>query len=176
MTRLVERTLEVLCIAVAVMMVPVSVFIGGGSLSSAFLLGAFGGIPFLLCSAALVMIRYGTRPGNWKMQRLPWICGCVIASVMFTQWPFRLAFWISQPSLNNLAAAVQQGKTPPMPAWAGLFQIKKVEQSGQGIWCFWTHPCPSGSDGFVMTSPAHVPFNLFDMTSLNNRWQYIQED
>lgn len=176
MIRIIERTLEVLCISLAVLTVPASVLIGGGSMYSIFLLGAFIGIPFLLCSAALLVFRYGTRPGNWKMQRLSWICSCLIASVMFTQWPFRLAFLISQPSLERLSVIVEKGQTPSMPAWVGLFQIQKIERSPHGILCFWTHPCPSGSDGFVMTSPAHVPFNLFDMTSLTSRWQFIMED
>lgn len=100
----------------------------------------------------------------------------LIASVVTMHWPLRASYLLSRPALDQLARDVQAGQPLPGPTRVGLFTIKQVEVSRQGIVCLWVDLNPAGKEGLVQCGPAHPPFNLWSMISLDDRWQYIAED
>ena len=50
----------------------------------------------------------------------------VIASMLVTHWPLKLAFYLSSPALNRLADRVESGEAMTKPEWAGLYLIYSV--------------------------------------------------
>jgi hypothetical protein len=100
----------------------------------------------------------------------------VIVSVAATHWPLRATYVLSRTSFDAVAQRVRNGENVTMPLRAGLFTIRRAERSQQGIVCLWTQPNPSGSMGFVQCPRNHVPFNLWSIIRLDDRWQFISED
>ena len=100
----------------------------------------------------------------------------VIASVAATHWPLRIAYVLSRGSFDAVAQRVRRGDYVTTPLRAGLFTIQRAELSSHGIVCLWTEPHGGGSTGFVQCRRDHVPFNLFSIVRLDERWQFISED
>lgn len=100
----------------------------------------------------------------------------VITSVTATHWPMRVTYALSRDSFDAVAQRIRQGERVTTPLRAGLFTIRGVELSHHDIVCLWTHPDPGGSTGFVQCRGDSVPFNLWSLVRLDDRWQYISED
>ncbi len=102
-------------------------------------------------------------------------------STVFTQWPFRLVFLASQPSLERLADRVGAGYPVTTPEWAGAFRIvgSDVNRATGGVGLV-TNPDASGRSGFERrgpTPPGDGPFyNLFYDMQLTEKWRYVDED
>ena len=111
------------------------------------------------------------------------IAGCILlasaianASMEFSSFPLRIGYHLSKGRMNRVAARLQAGDTVTTPCWVGSIRVQKAELSRHGVACLWTHPHPSGSDGFVKTPPDYVPFNLWSHTQIDDEWQFISED
>jgi len=100
----------------------------------------------------------------------------LIISVAATHWPLRVAYAWSRESFDVVAQSVRSGEHITTPLRAGLFTIQRAELSHHGIVCLWTHPHPAGSTGFVQCRRDYVPFNLWSIVRLDDRWQFISED
>ncbi len=102
-------------------------------------------------------------------------------TMLLTQWPFRLAFLASQPSLERLADRVGAGNPVTAPEWAGAFRIvgSDVNRVTGGVGLV-TNPDPSGRSGFERrgpTPPGNGPFyNLSFDVQLTEKWRYVTED
>jgi hypothetical protein len=88
----------------------------------------------------------------------------------------RAAYFLSRPSLDSLADDVRAGQPFVGRVRAGAFTIVEGEVSRAGIVCLWVDRDRCGKTGFVRCPPDHVPFNLWSMVSLDERWQFIAED
>lgn len=97
-------------------------------------------------------------------------------SVAATNWPFRLMFILSRPSIERAANLVQVGNPPKTPFRVGLFRIEKAELKSKGVVCLWTDPDPGGDKGFIRHQGENVPLNLFTCINLDGRWKYVEED
>jgi hypothetical protein len=106
----------------------------------------------------------------------PIISLAIIISVAATHWPLRVAYAWSRVSFDAVAQRVRSGERVQTPLRAGLFTIQRAEISHHDIVCLWTQPHPSGSTGFVQCRRDYVPFNLWSMVRLDERWQFISED
>jgi hypothetical protein len=106
----------------------------------------------------------------------PVLALAVIISVVATQWPLRAGYAWSRSSLDAVAQRVRSGENIATPVRAGFFKIRRAEVSRSCIVCLWTRPRPGGSTGFVQTRGEVMPFNLWSMVGLDDRWQFISED
>lgn len=136
----------------------------------------------LTCAVTLVITCLLLGLHRSKQQR-PWpvlvgaaTCLAIIASVMTVHWPLRGGYYLSRASLDQLAQNVRAGQPFVGPSRIGLFTIVEAEISQHGIVCLWVNADPSGKTGFVQCNPDYVPFNLWSMVSLDDRWQFISED
>lgn len=132
--------------------------------------------PAHIVSCLLVGYRRYTKRPVLPVLLASVLCVSVIISVAATHWPLRVAYALSRDSFDTLAQRVRAGELVAMPVSAGFFTIERAELSYHGIVCLWTHPHPSGSTGFVQCRRDHVPFNLWSLIRLDERWQYISED
>jgi hypothetical protein len=103
-------------------------------------------------------------------------CLVVIASVVTLHWPLRARYILSRPALDQLAQDVRAGKVFVGPRRIGLFTIVEAEVNRHGIVCLWIDANPTGKTGLVQCTPDYVPFNLWSMVNLDQRWQFIAED
>ena len=71
---------------------------------------------------------------------------------------------------------MRSGENLPMPQRAGIFTIRKAELSRDRIVCLWIAPNSGGNTGFVQCGQDYVPFNLWSLVKLDDRWQFITED
>lgn len=104
------------------------------------------------------------------------ICLALIASVTTTHWPLMAGYLLSRASLDQLAQDVRAGQPFEGPKRVGLFTVVEAEMNQHGIVCLWVNADPKGKTGFVQCGPDHIPFNLWSMVSLDDRWQFISED
>jgi hypothetical protein len=88
----------------------------------------------------------------------------------------RAAYLLSRPTLDRVAEDVRAGQHVTRPTRVGLFTIVEAEVNRHGIVCLWVDPNPTGKTGFVQCGPDYVPFNLWSMVRLDDRWQFIAED
>jgi hypothetical protein len=112
----------------------------------------------------------------WPVLGAGTVCLAVIASVVIFHWPLRAAYSLSRSALDGVARDVRAGQRVVSPTRVGLFTIVEAEVSRHGIVCLWVDPHPAGKTGFVQCGPDHVPFNLWSMVCLDDRWQFIAED
>lgn len=143
---------------------------------SVFLVGVLAGTVTVVMTGALMRVAYSNKHSLWPVVAGATACLACIASVTTIHWPLRVAFYFSQSSLNQLAEDVRAGQSLMTPARVGLFTIVETQVSRHGIVCFWVDANPGGKTGFVQCGPDHVPFNLWSMLSLNDRWQFVSED
>jgi hypothetical protein len=97
-------------------------------------------------------------------------------SVFVYQWPLRMAYLLSQPAIEQVADDMRAGRPFHGPALVGAFRIERAEISPQGVPCLWMDLNPAGRTGLVQCSSYRPPFNLWSLTSLDERWQCITED
>ena len=97
-------------------------------------------------------------------------------SVAVAHWPLHAAYVLSRASFETIAQRTRAGERVATPVRAGLFTIQRAELSENGIVCLWTFTNPSGNTGFVQCRHDYVPFNLWSIIRLDDRWQYISED
>lgn len=119
-------------------------------------------------------------PGRGRSLRCAIVAAVSIAPItmLFTLWPFRLAFLVSRPSLERLADRVAAGAPVSTPVWAGPFRIvgSAVDPTTGGVGLI-TDPDPSGRKGFQRSGPSGGPFyNLFFDLQLTEKWKYADED
>ena len=100
----------------------------------------------------------------------------IITSVATTHWPLRVTYALSRGSFEALAQRVDGDEHIITPLRAGFFTIQRAEISQDGIVSLWTNPSFGGPTGFVRCPPEHVPFNLWSIIRLDDRWQFIAED
>jgi drug/metabolite transporter (DMT)-like permease len=100
----------------------------------------------------------------------------LVGSVGAKNWPLRVGYEMSRDSFDAVAERVRKGEPVTAPMRVGFFTIERAELSGRGIVCLWTHVASGGNTGFVQCPPDHVPFNLWSIVRLDNRWQFISED
>jgi hypothetical protein len=147
----------------------------GGDRVSLVLLAVF------LSAAAMItgpiVIRLHHRAQRMRPALIvPILALAIIISVAVTEWPLRASYAWSRNSLDAIATRVRSGEGIATPLRAGLFKIRGAEISRSGIVCLWTHPHSGGSTGFVQTRADSMPFNLWSMVGLDERWQFISED
>ena len=101
--------------------------------------------------------------------------------MLFTTWPFRLAFAASRPALEALADEVTRGEPVNTSSWAGAFRIvgSAVDPATGNIGLI-TDPNPGGRAGFERRPARHAgssPFyNLNYEVQLTEKWRYVEED
>lgn len=136
---------------------------------------ALGIVSLMLTPLFILWRRFTKRLTSpaWAQAVLSLLC---IATVAWSHWPISITYRISRASLDDLASRLRAGEKVNVPTVAGLFTIQEVGLGRDGIPYLWTEPGRGGSTGFVQTSPDHVPFNLWSMIRLDDRWQYISED
>jgi hypothetical protein len=100
----------------------------------------------------------------------------VIISVAATNWPLRTTYAFSRNAFDTIAERLRAGEPITSPIRAGLFSIEQAELSRDGVVCLWTELQPGGNTGFVQCRRDHVPFNLWSIVRLDDRWQFISED
>jgi hypothetical protein len=133
-------------------------------------------IPAVVCGSILVGWRRHTGRSLFMAIFGSWACLVVIASVAVWQWPLRVSYRCSSERFEALARRVKSGENLHTPQRAGLFTIQKAELSHNGIVCLWIEPNAGGSTGFVQCRRDYVPFNLWSLVKLDDRWQFITED
>jgi hypothetical protein len=125
-----------------------------------------------------------------RSARVAWPLVFVLAilplTMVFAQWPFRLAFLASKSALDRLADRVAVGQVPRRPLRAGPFLVVgSVFDPSTGNVGLVTDPNPGGRSGFIRyrLDPSipggrrNGPFiNLFFDLQLCNRWWYECED
>ncbi len=116
----------------------------------------------------------------------PLVFGTAMAplSMLFTQWPFRLAFQVSRPSLERLADRVGNGDDLIAPEWAGMiYVVGSTVDSSTGNVGLIVDPDRSGRSGLVRVGSGVPPeqnvgpFHNLDLNErLGGRWSYQSED
>jgi hypothetical protein len=107
-------------------------------------------------------------------------------TMLFTRWPFHLAFFASTQAMDRLADRVAAGQGIANPEWAGLFRVvgSAVDPSSGNVGLI-IDPDTSGRSGFVRVSnTTSVPavrtsgpfYNLYFDLKLCGRWRYVCED
>ena len=161
-----------------------------GLFAVAGILGSAGGIErvcvvllAVVLSAATIIVgslligyRRHTQRAVLTALTMPAICLAIIISVAATHWPLRLTYALSRDAFDAVAQRVRTGEHITTPVRVGLFSIRSAELSHHGIVCLWMHPHPGGSTGFVQCRRDYVPFNLWSIVRLDDRWQFIAED
>lgn len=132
--------------------------------------------PAILISSLLIGYRRYTQRAMFPAFIAPVICLAIILSVATTHWPLRVTYALSRDAFDAVAERVRAGEQIVTPLRAGLFTIRRAELSHHGLVCLWTYPHPNGSMGFVQCRRDYVPFNLWSMIQLDDRWQFISED
>jgi hypothetical protein len=104
-------------------------------------------------------------------------------TMLFTHWPFRLAFLASRPALDRLADRVADGQAPGRPIQVGLFRVVgSIRDRITGNVGLVIDPDSSGRSGFVRLDPGcggrcNGPFyNLTFSLKLGEGWWYDCED
>ena len=148
----------------------------GGEQVGVVLLAIVLSVASIAVGSLLVGYRRHTQRQVLPVLFAPAISLAVIISVVATHWPIRVAYAWSRASLDAVAQRVRGGERVQTPLRAGLFTIQRAEFSHHGIVCLWTQPNPGGSTGFVQCRRDYVPFNLWSLVRLDDRWQFISED
>jgi hypothetical protein len=106
----------------------------------------------LLLIAAISWRCWKTKPRRWYRMVLLLASPLLVATVLFTNWPMRLSFAVSQPALDRFADQVAAGHTSTLPKRVGPYTILAVQtepvKGAQAI-CLWTTSPKRGHIGFV---------------------------
>jgi len=96
-------------------------------------------------------------------------------------WPLRLAFFISEPALDQLADRIVAGRSPVFPRWAGVFWVvNSVTEPATGNIGLIIDPHPSGRSGLVRLGagsfdPLGPLYPFPPPEHLGGRWWYEEE-
>jgi hypothetical protein len=148
----------------------------GGEPVSVVLLAIVLSMAAIIVGSLLIGYRRHTQRRVLPALITPVLSLTIVISVAATHWPLRVSYTLSRSAFDALAARVLSGEHITTPVRTGVFSIQRAELSHQGIVCLWTHPDPAGSTGFVKCRRDYVPFNLWSIVRLDNRWQFISED
>jgi hypothetical protein len=100
----------------------------------------------------------------------------VIASMLATHWPLKLAFYLSSPALNRLADRVESGEAMTKPEWAGLYLIYSVRAfNATGDLILRANATRGMMAGFIRRSGAAKGARreaLYYGTAWDERWNY----
>jgi hypothetical protein len=108
-------------------------------------------------------------------------------SMLFTFWPFRLAFLASRPAMDRMADRVDAGQAVTSPEWVGLFRVvgSAVDPFNGNVGLI-IDPDPSGRSGFVRFGrSSNMPqgrrqrgpfYNLYADLDLHDGWRDQTED
>ena len=140
-----------------------------------FLSSIVAGLVALASSPAFLFAARRSRRARAIILASLVLCLGGIASIARWHWPLRLAFLASESSLEEMATATRRGESPADQR-IGIFRILRAEVGPRGIVCLWLDLDPEGRTGLVQTSPEDLPFNLWSVISLSDRWQLISED
>jgi hypothetical protein len=132
-----------------------------------------------------------TNDADGNPRRSPfWSRALVVVSTIMpgvtlaTDWPLRLAFLASRPSLERVADQVATGRAIVSPEWIGPFRLAEsaVDADWKTVGLF-LDPNPGGRTGFVRIhadSPEAAHFRLLLGTDthidLGWGWSYRQDD
>lgn len=153
-----------------------------------------GDIPFLLTGATLVVIallfvlarimtrlilRLRKQPdvtqvlAGWRT----WMLGagslCVIGLVGALGVPFRMAFAVSRPQLEQLVEACNKGQPPKGAVWSGLFPIASVEPLEGGFqFTFRKAEFPWGKRGVYYSGSGErlESSHFYDQKRIGSQW------
>jgi hypothetical protein len=169
---------------------PVCIYCHGAGWPGVFA-GLFGGIPTALgfgTAWAVAATRSGVdHTGSALVPCPPLLVLLLTVSTAFTPlialwtlWPLRVAFLVSNPALDGLADRVAAGRAPAFPVQAGLYRIVGcATDSRTGNIALITDANPGGREGFVRHRPGtpHGPFSsLWMSVELNTRWAFEMEE
>jgi hypothetical protein len=99
----------------------------------------------------------------------------VLLVIAWTQFPFRLAFSLSESALGEIASQIRAGERVSLPKRAGLFTVRAAGQKDDGSIYLWTDPDPAGPAGFVFHYTGGG-YNLWSKLRLKEDWYFISED
>jgi hypothetical protein len=148
----------------------------GGEQSRVVLVAVVVCLAAIIVSCVLVGYRCCSKRTVLPSLIAPLVCVFIITTVAVTYWPLRVTYTLSRDSFDSLAKRVRAGEVIATPVRAKFFTVRRAELSHQGIVCLWTYPDPAGSTGFVQCRRDDVPFNLWSLIRLDDRWQFISED
>ncbi len=127
-------------------------------------------------------------PASHRSRFLAWVLvfGMVglPTSMVFQNWPMRLAFLVSRPAFDRLADRIEAGESPRWPVYAGLFQVSGIARghSGTPNTALTIGANPNGNTWFVRsstpTSSLTVPPQVFvsEKLTADGRWWHQEED
>jgi hypothetical protein len=166
---------NILCLAICV----VAYGFGGIALIG---IGSFVTFPIVIGSGAAWAIAATRRTARPRYSPF-WVWPLVLTaallplSMLITSWPFRLAFLVSRPALENVADRVAAGQAVTGPEWAGLFRVVgSAVDSASGNVGLITDQDPAGRSGFVRGRTGGPFFNLNIYLPLCDEWTYQCED
>lgn len=87
----------------------------------------------------------------------------------------RARFALSKSAINSLASAVDDGRHPVLPYWAGLVRVYEIEAKPGGVVKFWTGGDSSGRTGLARGIQANHP-RYWSQSRMDKDWWYVVED
>jgi hypothetical protein len=118
-------------------------------------------------------------PTRWCPNYLAVFCVVVFMFLPFStlfSWPLRVAFFLSQPSMDRLADRIEHGSKMTPPEWTGLFLIWNSEISEHtGDTLLITGSDRSDAMGFLRVAEGTMPDDPNSWPHdlrLSDRWMY----
>lgn len=139
------------------------------------ILGALSSLAALLALSIASLVLTLDRVIPWKRGLAFTVACCIIvASIVDTQWPLRVAFHFAETDCDRIADELLAGQPVHLPARVGVFRIEECEVRSDHIACLWTTRDPSGRRGFIR--PASAELSPWWGDALDSRWQAVVED
>lgn len=177
--RLLGNPLDAAAFGGLVLLAAVVLCYSAGGNPTLSVLAAIAAAPILLLAAAA----WACAPEPFPCSRHIRVAAALsflalILSVAITQWPFRLAFELSRPSLERLAERVEAGYLPSAPMQAGRFRVLKATVHPSGVTCLWLDLDPAGYTGLVRCDrvKAGSSLSLWSAYGLGPEWTLVSED
>lgn len=149
----------------------------GGSVLLVWLI-AFALAPLLLGGLILALIPAILLSRRWRLACI--VVPLIVASVVFTDWPFRLVFELHRARFDAAVAAIEAGGgTPPTgPMQIGLYRILAVQKAQSGDLGFKINGRRGG--GVFLVHPAFTGtapwFNTNWERDLGGGWWRVEQD
>jgi len=127
------------------------------------------------------------RSAKWHVVSLGASIALTASEVIY-EWPLKTAYALSQPAMERIAVELTAGRRIEGPTWVGAFRVEKAEyrkfpsRSSCEIYspvvCLWLDADSAGPTGLVQCDRQMPPFlfNVGWLTSIDERWQLVQED
>jgi hypothetical protein len=136
----------------------------------------FGGVTFL------GRRRRGGR-ATWPIHLALSASLALVASVALFQWPLRVAYALSRPEMERVAAQLRAGRRFTKPVRVGAFLIERAEireyegdcccRPSESCVCLWMHTGPAGDTGLVRCWVKAGPLDKAWLTPLDEQWQFV---